>query len=131
MREKVIRLPNGHLKHFEIRAYPVKDAGGNVVQASEHGRDISERKSLEHRIKASDEKYQAIVETAREGIFFLDDEARVTFANRRLAGMLGYSPDEIMGQSMFDLMGEGSMAVVKDQLDRRRKGISDVYELKF
>ena len=131
MREKVIRLPNGHLKHFEIHAYPVKDAGGNVVQAIEHGRDISERKSLEHRIKASDEKYQAIVETAREGIFFLDDEARVTFANRRLAGMLGYSPEEIMGQSMFDLMGEGSMAVVKDQLDRRRKGISDVYELNF
>jgi PAS domain S-box-containing protein len=131
MREKVIRLPNGRLRHFEIHAYPVKDAGGDVIQAIEHGRDISERKNLEHRIKASDERYQAIVETAREGIFFVDDEARVTFANRRLAGMLGYSPDEIMGQSLYDLMGEGSMAVVKDQMDRRRKGISDVYELNF
>ncbi|MEK6696708.1 MAG: sigma 54-interacting transcriptional regulator [Candidatus Deferrimicrobiota bacterium] len=131
MREKVIRLPNGRLSHFEIHAYPVKDAGGDVIQAIEHGRDISERKNLEHRIKASDERYQTIVETAREGIFFVDDEARVTFANRRLAGMLGYSPDEIMGQTLFDLMGEGSMAVVKDQLDRRRKGISDVYELNF
>ena len=131
MREKVVRLPNGRLRHFEIHAYPVKDAEGNVIQAIEHGRDISERKNLEHRIKASDEKYQAIVETAREGIFFVDDEAKVTFANGRLAGMLGYSPDEIMGQSLFDLMGEGSMAVVKDQMDRRRKGKSDVYELNF
>ena len=131
MREKVIRLPNGRLRHFEIHAYPVKDAGGDVIQAIEHGRDISERKNLEHRIKASDDRYQAVVETAREGIFFLDDEARVTFANGRLAGMLGYSPDEIMGQSLFDLMGEGSMAVVKDQLDLRREGKSDVYELNF
>ncbi|MCL5883761.1 MAG: sigma 54-interacting transcriptional regulator [Deltaproteobacteria bacterium] len=131
MREKVIRLPNGRLRHFEIHAYPVRDAGGDVIQAIEHSRDISERKNLEHRIKASDERYQIIVETAKEGIFCVDDEARVTFANRRLAGMLGYSPDEIMGQSVFDLMGEGSMAVLKYQLDRRRKGISDVYELNF
>lgn len=131
VREKVIRLPSGLLRHFEIHAYPVKDAEGDVIQAIEHGRDISERKSLENRIKASEEKYQTIVETAREGIFFVDDEARVTFANGRLAGMLGYSPDEITGRSLFDLMDESSIAVVKDQLDRRRKGISDVYELSF
>ncbi|MBF8259353.1 MAG: sigma54 specific transcriptional regulator with PAS/PAC sensor, Fis family [Actinobacteria bacterium] len=52
MREKAIRLPNGILRHFDIHAYPVRNAEGDVIQAIEHGRDISERKNLEHRIKA-------------------------------------------------------------------------------
>jgi PAS domain S-box-containing protein len=131
MREKVIRLPDGRLRHLEIHAYPVRDAAGSIVQVIEHGRDISERKGLENRIKASEERYQTIVETAREGIFIADGEARVTFANSRLAGMLGYRLDEIMGRSLLDLMDDSSKTVVKEQLSRRRKDSSDVYELSF
>jgi PAS domain S-box-containing protein len=129
--EKVLRLPDGRLRHCEIRAYPVKDAEGTVIQAIEHGRDISEQKGLEDQIKASEERYQTIVEIAREGIFIADGEARVTFANSRLAGMLGYRLDEIMGRSLLDLMDEGSKTVVKEQLSRRWKDSSDVYELSF
>jgi PAS domain S-box-containing protein len=130
-KEKVVRLPDGRLRHCEIRAYPVKDAEGGVIQAIEHGRDISERKGLEDQIKASEERYQTIVEIAREGIFIADREARVTFANSRLAGMLGYRLDEILGRSLLDLMDEGSKTAVKDQLSRRRKDSSEVYELNF
>ncbi|MGB6410175.1 MAG: sigma 54-interacting transcriptional regulator [Candidatus Deferrimicrobiaceae bacterium] len=130
-REKVVPLPDGRLRHCEIRAYPVKDAEGTVIQAIEHGRDISERKGLEDQVKASEERYQTIVEIAREGIFIADGEARVTFANSRLAGMLGYHLDEIMGRSLFDLMDDDSKRVAKELLDRRRMGFSDVYEMSF
>src|SRR3989337_4142946 len=131
MREKVIRLPDGSLRHFEIHAYPVRDAEGAIVQAIEHGRDISVRKTLENQARTSEERYQTIVEIAREGIFIADGEARVTFANKQLAGRLGYGPEEIMGRSLFDLMDEGSKGAAKEQLDRRRKGLEDVYELSF
>jgi PAS domain S-box-containing protein len=131
MREKVIRRPDGRLRHLEIHAYPVRDAAGSIVQVIEHGRDISERKTLENQVRTSEERYQTIVEIAREGIFIADGEARVTFANRRLAGMLGYELDEIMGRSLFDLMDEASKEAAKEQLDPRRKGLSDVHELSF
>ncbi len=130
-REKIVPLPDGRLRHCEIRAYPVKDAVGNVIQAIEHGRDISERKGLENKIKASEQIYQTIVEIAREGIFIADGEARVTFANSRLAGMLGYRLEEILGRSLLDLMDEGSKTAMKEQLSRRWKDSSDVYELSF
>ena len=130
-REKVVPLPDGRLRHCEVRAYPVKDAAGTVIQAIECGRDISERKGLENQIKASEERYQTIVEIAREGIFIADGEARVTFANSRLASMLGYRLDEIMGRSLLDLINEDSKDMVKEQLGRRRKDSSDVYELNF
>ena len=131
VREKVLRLPDGRLRHFEIRAYPVRDDAGTVVQVIEHGRDISERKNLESQVRTSEERYQTIVELAREGIFIADGEARLTFANQRLAGMLGFELDEILGRSLFDLMDEASKETAKVQLDRRRKGFSDVYELGF
>jgi PAS domain S-box-containing protein len=131
MREKEIRLPDGRMRHFEIQAYAVRDSGGTVVQVIEHARDVSERRNLEHRFRASEDRYQTIVETAREGIFIADGEARVTFANRRLAGMLGYGVEEILGRSLFDLIDDGSREPAKEQLERRRKGLSDVYELNF
>jgi PAS domain S-box-containing protein len=130
-REKVVPLPDGRLRHCEIRAYPVKNAEGTVIQAIEHGRDISEQKGLEDRVKASEERYQTIVGMAQEGIFIADGEARVTFANSRLASMLGFRLDEIMGRSLLDLMDEGSRSAVEEQLNRRRKDSSDVYELSF
>jgi PAS domain S-box-containing protein len=110
IREKIIRLPDGQLRQFEIRAYPVKDADGTIVQAIEHGRDISERKNLENQVKTSEERYQTIVEIAREGIFIADGEAKVTFANKRLAGMLGYGPEEpqrVGGRLRTELQEQG------------------------
>ncbi len=130
-REKVLHLPDGRPRHCEVRAYPVKDAEGTVVQAIEHTRDISELKSLEGRARASEEKYQAIVEMAQEGIFIADSEGRVTFANNRLAGMLGYPLEEIVGRSLLDLVDDESKTELKEQLSRRRKGFSGVYELSF
>ena len=131
VREKVIRLPDGRLRHFEIHAYPERTAEGAVIHAIEHSRDVSERKNLEGRVRASEERYQTIVEMAREGIFIADGEARVTYANSRLAGMLGYRLEEILGKSLLDLMDEGSKTAVKKQLGRRWKDSADVYELSF
>ena len=131
MREKVFRLPDGRLRYLEIHAYPVKDAEGTITQVIEHSRDISERKTLENQVRSSEERYQTIVEIAREGIFIADGEARVTFANRRLAGMLGYELDEIMGRSLLDLTDEGSKTTVKEQLGRRCKESQEVYEISF
>jgi len=131
VREKEVRLPDGRLRHYEFHAYPVRDERGEVVQAVEHGRDVSDRKRLESQIKTSEGKYRAIVEIAREGIFVADPEARLTFANGRLAGMLGYSLEEIMGRSLLDLTDEGSLDVARAQFARRRAGMADTYELSF
>jgi PAS domain S-box-containing protein len=38
------------------------------------------------------------VETATEGIWIGDPEARTTYVNKKLAEMLGYSPEEMLGK---------------------------------
>src|SRR5260370_8517243 len=55
-------------------------------------------------LRASEETYRTIVTTAAEGIWTLDAEARTTFVNDRLASMLGYRAEEMVGRKLYDFM---------------------------
>ena len=124
-------LPDGSQRHFEVHSYPVKDVDGEVIQAFEHSQDITERRNLELQLKTSEEKYRTIVETAREGIFILDYKARITFANKCLAHMLGYNPEEFLGRTLCSLMDEEARARGRAQFDQSRQGQSLARELRL
>jgi PAS domain S-box-containing protein len=129
-REMVITLPDGQQRQFVIHCYPLCDHHGRVIQAIEHGRDVTIPRSLEHQLRVSEELYRTLVEHAREGIFMVDTgEARLTFANRCMGEMLGYAPEEILGRSMFEFMDEEAVGVARSQLEQRRNGVASVYEL--
>jgi two-component system sensor histidine kinase UhpB len=56
-------------------------------------------------LQGSETRYREIIDTSHEGIWLLDDQARITFANLRLASMLGYRIDEQLGRSINDFVG--------------------------
>jgi len=128
-RDMIVSLPDKRERHFQVYCYPVRDHQGKIIQAIEHGRDVTEPKSLEHQLRVSEERYRTLVEHAREGIFMAEGPARVTFANRCMGEMLGLTPEELLGRSMFEFMNEEAAAVARAQLKQRRKGVSSVYEL--
>ncbi|HEX9884171.1 MAG TPA: sigma 54-interacting transcriptional regulator [Desulfobaccales bacterium] len=128
-RDMIVSLPDKRERHFQVYCYPVRDSQGKIIQAIEHGRDVTEPKSLEHQLRVSEERYRTLVEHAREGIFMAEGPARVTFANRCMGEMLGLTPEELLGRSMFEFMNEEGAAVARAQLKQRRKGVSSVYEL--
>ena len=45
MLEKTFVLPDGSRRILEVYSYPIKDSNGNTIQAVEHSRDITERKT--------------------------------------------------------------------------------------
>lgn len=49
---------------------------------------------MEEALRESEEKYRNIVETANEGIWIFDSDIKVTYANNKIAEMLGYVPEE-------------------------------------
>ncbi|MDB4916907.1 MAG: sensor histidine kinase/response regulator [Gemmatimonadetes bacterium] len=57
-------------------------------------------------LRESEERYRHIVETTHEGIWTLDADTVVTFVNQRLADLMGYAPDEMVGQSVFEFFPE-------------------------
>jgi len=69
-------------------------------------RDITRRKQAEEALKESEKRYRQIVETAYEGIWVIDAEGRTTFANKRMAEMLGYTVEEMIGQPLSKFIYE-------------------------
>ena len=73
-------------------------------------------------LRLSEQRYRSIVETAGEGIWAIDANAKTTFVNGQLARMLGYSADEMIGMSMMDIIGEASKDRAAQALEREREG---------
>lgn len=93
--------------------------------------DISERKEYERKISESEEKYRTLVENINEGIWKIDAEGYTTFANSKLADMLGYSVEEMMGRHLFDFMDDEWVAIAKEKLKSRKTGASEEHEFVF
>ncbi len=59
-------------------------------------------------IRRSEEKFRRIVDTAQEGIWFVDATGKTSYVNRRLTDMLGYSEDEMLGRPMTDFVPDAA-----------------------
>ncbi len=90
--------------------------------------EITDRKRAEERLRASEERYRQIVETTHDGIWMIDAESRTTFVNRRMAEMLGYTPEEMTGQPIFKFMTDDARATAERNVERRKKGIAEEHD---
>ena len=68
---------DGKTIYVSIIYSPVFDTSGKLTAISIIGRDITERKRAEERLRESEEKYRNIVEIANEGILVIDSELRL------------------------------------------------------
>ncbi|WP_232251028.1 PAS domain-containing hybrid sensor histidine kinase/response regulator [Janthinobacterium sp. 1_2014MBL_MicDiv] len=107
-------------------------------------RDMTQRQRAEEALHASSERYRLIVQTAAEGIWMTDGDGKTTFVNPKMAHMLGYTVQEMLGRPMLDFMdrdsqllmqrrlaSHGSLASQPDQVDFRffRKDLSSLWGL--
>jgi len=72
--------------------------------------------------------FQRLVETAEEGIWTIDTKGKTTFANHRMAAMLGVRPAAMLGKTFTDFMKPERHAAALELLNRRNEGIHEVHE---
>ncbi|HET6724934.1 MAG TPA: EAL domain-containing protein [Gammaproteobacteria bacterium] len=66
--------------------------------------DITQQRDAEEAIKGREEKYRRLMETVPLGIKEIDTQGRIIYANPVHDLELGYSSDEMIGASVFDLI---------------------------
>ncbi|MEO8799673.1 MAG: PAS domain S-box protein [Polyangiaceae bacterium] len=93
--------------------------------------DITDRKRGEAELRASENRYRRIVENTSEGIWMYDIAGVTTFMNPRMAEMLGYSADELVGRPIFALMQAAEIPGAQARLARRRRGIKERGEFRL
>ena len=87
-----------------------------------------ERKRTEMVLRESEARYKRIVETANEGIMIMDDQFRYAFANQKLADMLGYQPEEMLGKPVTSFTFEEDFPDHKAMMEMRVSGRGAQYE---
>jgi PAS domain S-box-containing protein len=95
------------------------------------GFDISDQKELEAKLRESENKYRNIVKTSVEGIWIFNSVSETTYVNEKMAEMLGYNPEEIIGRFIWDFAYEEDKGIFQVKLANRKQGIDEVYELKL
>lgn len=94
-------------------------------------RDITERKWAEEKLRESEEKHRAIVQTANEGIITVDAESTTTYVNETFAEILGLLPEELIGQNITKYFDKEDIALALAKREERRQGVRNSYEAKL
>jgi PAS domain S-box-containing protein len=94
-------------------------------------RDITARMEQRQALQRSEERYRRIVQTAEEGIWMIGADTITTFVNPKMASMLGYTVDEMLGRSMYDFMDERAKEAAQENVRRRELGISEQHDFRL
>ncbi len=128
---RVIRRDTGQVRWVHEKCEHIRDEAGRVIRSIGMVQDVTERREAEQALRASEESYRQIVETANEGIWVIDAEARTAFVNRRMAELLGYEPEEMIGTRLHD-HAVGPWSQLADvELERRRQGAPGKHDFEF
>jgi len=94
----------------------------NARLYEEAQKELAERKQVEAALRQSEERYRSIVENSHSGIFIVDDAYQFIYANDELCRILGYPPEEIIGQDFRRFLDDESKQLVVDRYLRRQRG---------
>lgn len=76
-----------------------------TVEALQLRLAIGQRRMVTHRHAVrGDRRYRTLIETMNEGLFQVNDQGIIEFANSRLSKITGYTLDELIGESADELL---------------------------
>ena len=86
---------DGHLVKVRISMAPILDDDGQVAGGIGIYRDLSEQRAAEEALRASEQRYQSVVEALNEGLIMRGLDGQVLAFNRSAERLLGVSADEL------------------------------------
>lgn len=128
--EWVVFANDGHRALLETIKTPMYDSKGNTIGVLGIGRDITDRKNAEEKLRQSEVKYRNLIETMPDGYYRSTPEGRFVEVNQAMVDMLGYSSkDELLSidiktQLYFKPEDRDNLTLQLDPFDL------DVYTLK-
>ncbi|MCB9134468.1 MAG: PAS domain S-box protein [Anaerolineales bacterium] len=130
--ERKMLRHNGEEFPVEINLSLVWDETGEPVQTQSVLREITERKKTEEKLQHIQNRYSALFEAQTDGIFFIGLDGTILEANRQASRLLGYSREEIIGQSVYTFVIPEERDNLTMRLESLKKGQQPpLYERNF
>ncbi|MBI2704575.1 MAG: PAS domain S-box protein [Actinobacteria bacterium] len=106
---------DGRIRVLESYAHNLLDdpeVRGVVINA----RDVTDRVEAEEERSRTDAQLRQMVALTSEGIWILDDDRRITFANPRAAAL--FAMGKLEGRNVLEIMGPTGRVALLEHLDR-------------
>ena len=102
-REIKLRRKDGSAAVFLDSSRAVWDTSGNIVRYQGTLVDITERRKMERQLAQQEEFRSRLLESFPDLILVVDLEERYTFVSSRSRDLLGYEPQEMLGQKISEV----------------------------
>ncbi|MEJ7849045.1 MAG: PAS domain S-box protein [Pyrinomonadaceae bacterium] len=101
-----ITRKDGEIRWVRTRGFQVRDAKDNLTSLTGIVTDITKRKKAEAELRAKEERFRAVAETASDSIVIIDQESNLLYFNKSTENIFGFKPNELAGQKLTMLMPE-------------------------
>jgi len=101
--ENEIVTRGGELRNVAWSNVLSKDILGNIVDATCLGVDLTERKRAMAALRESEERHRAIIMTAMDGFWVVNEHGRILETNETYCRMSGYTEQELLSMHISDL----------------------------
>ena len=111
----------------------LRDGAGEPEYAIALVEDVTDRKRAEAALVESEAKFRALIENASDLVTVLGADGTILYESPSLERVLGYTPEELVGRSVFELVHpedwEGIVETFQEVL--RAPGTQLSYELRY
>jgi diguanylate cyclase (GGDEF)-like protein/PAS domain S-box-containing protein len=111
-------LADGTLATIDFSVSPIRDASGAVVLLVPEGRDVTERKGAEDRLRESEGRFQAFMDNSPAVAFVKDADGRFVYVNRPACERFGILEADWVGKTDADLWAPDVARTLRE-MDRR------------
>ncbi len=109
---------DGSIRWIRVRGKAFRDENGRALKMMGTDADITQQVEALNALRASEEKYRAVVEQSGDGIFLVEvDSRRVIEANPAMESLLGYPRADLLGMTLYDFV-ETPRATIDESVER-------------
>ncbi|MDD5641372.1 MAG: PAS domain S-box protein, partial [Syntrophales bacterium] len=113
VREHRIRKKSGEYAWVQCRGQIFLDDQGKIAYVSGVTFDITQRKQAEKALQESERLYRLLAENVSDVIWTADLNLRLTYISPSVKFLRGFSPEEVMAQSMDEILTAASLETAR------------------
>ena len=117
-----LRIANGDYVWMEGNPTIIQDAAGQPVAVVSQLRDVSERVAATAALAESEQRHRIIAENATDVVSRTDSRGRFLYLSPSITDVMGYSPEELLGETFVPYMHPEDIKAVQVYYERLREG---------
>jgi len=90
-----------------------------------------ERNRAAAKLRESEERYRTIVDTANEGVWYIDAQSTTVYVNEPMARILGYSADDIVGHTVSEFCFAEDIPEARRHIASNYASIDEHFDFRF